>query len=68
MLMATAESRICSYVAVIIFLIVYFIHVRVWRFVVSLTDMLKFLRNFVFYFSGVGIRDIFVEHIQNVVF
>ena len=41
--MVTAESRVCSYVAVIIcFLIVTFIHVRVWRFVVSLTDKLKF--------------------------
>ena len=54
MLMATAESHICNYVAVIIFLIVSFIHVRVWRYVVSLTDMLKFLRNFVTYLIVLG--------------
>jgi hypothetical protein len=68
MLMATAESHICSYVSLIIFLIVSFIHVRIWRFVVSLTDMLKFPRNSMIYFSCVGIRDRFAENVHNVVF
>jgi hypothetical protein len=67
MSMATAETHICNYV-VIILLIVSVVHVRVWRFVVSLTDMLKFLGNFVTYFSFVGIRERFIENIRNVVF
>ena len=61
--MAIAGSHVCSYADVIIcFLIVSFIYVRVWRFVVSLTDRLMFLRNYMTSFSCFGIHDRFVDN------